>query len=771
MAKPIVVGVRHHSPACARLVTRVIRRERPRFVLIEGPCDMNDRLDELHLEHVLPVALFSYRQDLESGASRGMWTPFCDYSPEWLALREGRAVGAGVFFNDLPAWHEAFHGEENRYSDRHVRASDRMSELATRLGFEDTDALWDHLFEQPEREGDLEGRLDRYFAELRSDEPAGERDGPREELMNRWVAWAMREAAGAPVVVVCGGYHKPAIERGWTQFDGTKPTLADPPGARIGSYLVPFSFKRLDSFAGYASGMPSPAFHQAVWEIGPERAAESMLFHTIKHLREKKQRVSPADAIAAKTLAEGLRLLRGHRVLTRIDVLDGMAGALVKDALEAPLPWTRRGVLLPGTDPMLVEMVAAFSGEKIGKLGKGTPQPPLAIDAFAELERVGIELGRVEAKVKVDLDSPKGIDKSRVLHRLRILKIPGFQRTKGPSLSRAQTVLAEEWTVVRKLETDTALVEAALYGASLESATAARLEEASREAADLPALADALVEAVLAGIGGLTDRWLGSIAGLVAREASLGALGSALARLLSLWRGEAVLGAKDLGALGDVIVACFDRGLWLLEGIRGENAAYDQALVNAIIALRDVLRWGREKLGAAIDVTRAHAVCERAAWDPTAPPSIRGASLGFLWSTEGAVDSTRAVQALRATSRPETIGDFLSGLFAVAREQTVRSPELVGAVDAAVGNFGRSEFFVALPALRQAFAFFPPRERLAIAQSLVELGAGEGAAKVDARALLDRVEVGAVAAAFELEQRVDAVLSRFGLLPKSEGDS
>ena len=179
--------------------------------------------------------------------------------------------------------------------------------------------------------------------------------------MNRWIAWAMKEAAGKPVVVVCGGYHKPALERGWSAMDGTKPTLAEPIDSRIGSYLVPFSFKRLDSFAGYASGMPSPAFHQAVWEKGPEEAADTMLFRTVKHLREKKQRVSPADAIAAKTLAEGLRMLRGHRVLTRIDVLDGLAGALVKDALDAPLPWTRRGVLLPGTDPMLVEMVAAFS--------------------------------------------------------------------------------------------------------------------------------------------------------------------------------------------------------------------------------------------------------------------------------------------------------------------------------------------------------------------------------------------------------------------------
>src|SRR5689334_23295603 len=55
-----VVGVRHHSPACARLVEKTIVRLRPRFVLIEGPSDMNDRLDEFFLAHELPVALFTY---------------------------------------------------------------------------------------------------------------------------------------------------------------------------------------------------------------------------------------------------------------------------------------------------------------------------------------------------------------------------------------------------------------------------------------------------------------------------------------------------------------------------------------------------------------------------------------------------------------------------------------------------------------------------------------------------------------------------------------
>src|SRR5690348_1965404 len=113
------LGVRHHSPACARLVQETITRLRPAHVLVEGPADMNDRLDELLLDHVLPVAVFSSYRDPER--THGSWAPFCAYSPEYVALTAGRAVGAAVRFIDLPAWHPAFAQRQNRYADAEHR--------------------------------------------------------------------------------------------------------------------------------------------------------------------------------------------------------------------------------------------------------------------------------------------------------------------------------------------------------------------------------------------------------------------------------------------------------------------------------------------------------------------------------------------------------------------------------------------------------------------------------------------------------------------------
>jgi hypothetical protein len=762
-AKVHIVGVRHHSPACARLVRDKILRERPSYVLVEGPSDMNARMEELLLPHQLPIALFSYKQSAE-GASRWTWTPFCEFSPELVALEAARKVSAQALFMDLPAWDDVFAGLEDRFG--RVRPSDRLHEVIDSLGFEDTDALWDHLFEQPRSMERLEDELSRYFQMLRGDEPAGDRDTPREETMARAIAAAVSACGDHEnVVVVCGGFHKPALERMWPTAKAEFPVVPGvPEGTRVGSYFVPYTLRRLDSFAGYASGMPSPGYYQAVWEKGASAAAEHMLFFAIRHLRKKAQRVSPADAIAASTLAHGLRAMRGHDVLTRIDVLDGLAGALVKEALDAPLPWTRRGTLARHTDALLVELVSAFSGQKQGVLAPGTPAPPIVTDAFAELARVGITPSRTVEKRVVAVTEPKGRAESHVLHRLEVLQIPGFQRLRAPVLSRGKTDLTELWSIERTLETDPGLVTAAVYGGSLLQAARAKLEEQCGEEADSAMLAEALESAAACGISELSTRWLARIGNRVREEPSFGSLGAATRRLLSLFRGDWLLELRGSVDLALVLASCLDRGLWLLEGMRGATAPADDGHIAAVRALRDLLRHG--PLAVTAERPRALSVCERRVADAEAPPAIRGAALGCVWSLRAVdqsdpVEEASAVLALRAAWRAATIGDYLAGLFALAREEVRASEPLLHAIDDALSQMMPEDFMIALPALRQAFAFFPPRERLSIAEGVLARG---GAVNVDPSSMLrTRFNVEVVREGVRIDTAARDQAARFGL--------
>ena len=93
--------VRHHSPTCARAVRDLIQTLQPAAVLIEGPVDFNDRIDELVLDHRLPIAIYSFVR-LPDGSRCGAWYPFCVYSPEWQAIMSAQGVGAAVRFIDIP---------------------------------------------------------------------------------------------------------------------------------------------------------------------------------------------------------------------------------------------------------------------------------------------------------------------------------------------------------------------------------------------------------------------------------------------------------------------------------------------------------------------------------------------------------------------------------------------------------------------------------------------------------------------------------------------
>src|SRR5215216_6056698 len=113
----LICPVRHHSPAAALQVERLIRERRPRAVLVEGPADASDLIPLLlDAQTEPPVALYAYHADRQQTEPRGndsiagavaraaeggrgrervraVYYPFCHYSPEYVALKVGQEVG------------------------------------------------------------------------------------------------------------------------------------------------------------------------------------------------------------------------------------------------------------------------------------------------------------------------------------------------------------------------------------------------------------------------------------------------------------------------------------------------------------------------------------------------------------------------------------------------------------------------------------------------------------------------------------------------------
>ena len=689
-----VVGVRHHSPACSRLVLWEMEHFRPDVVLIEGPCDFNSRMDELALEHQPPIAIFSFFQ--KPVGFHSSWTPFCVYSPEWQALRQAQEQQIPCYFIDLPAWAEALEEVENRFADARELQLDYSKHLADKLGLEGLDSVWDHLFEQEQSSSVLTQSLDQHFKNLRQFEPTTNSDQQREEHMSSYIAWAMRKFNR--VLVVCGGFHKPVLEKDWSSLPPEIPKLPEPPD-KSGSYLVPYSFKRLDSFTGYSAGMPSPYYYQSVWEHGPEKAGELILEVCVERLRKlKNQHISSADLIACRNLSQSLAKIRGHEIALRSDILDGLAAGLVKEALEHPLPWTRRGSIRGGTHALVVEIVKAFSGEGEGQLAPDTPLPPLVFEIRESLLQFGIQPTWEPKILKLPQDSPK----SHFLHRLNLLGLPGFKIAKRETQS-------ESWSIQKVREFDSGVLEASIWGASLEQACLTRLQSLIQNSqGELDRIAQYYLQALEAGFQELNQKLLKVMLEQVLGESELARLGAALRIILDLWRRR----ERDFEA--QLLDAMSSRALWLLEGLKAPKAAADKGQLVCMTALRDchLLR----------PIRAAKALMRRACQDPECPPALRGAALGFLFCQEVEdMDTQGSLKILNRNRSVDCFGDFMVGLLALARDRIIENSELLQSVDTIILSFTLDDFLQALPALRLAFSYLPPWERAQLAQRILSL--------------------------------------------------
>ena len=739
-----VVGVRHHSPACARLVAATLDRLRPQRVLIEGPADMNDRVRELGLDHRPPVALFSFHfSDERRHAS---WSPFCAHSPEWVALRWALARDVPVRFIDLPAW--AVGADlENRYADPEV-GRELLPELERRLGEQGYDAVWDAGFELSDA-SDLAERLDAYWEVLRASTPALPSDLEREAFMGEHVAWAAGEDGAT--VVVCGGFHAPVLRQAAA---GPRPeALPLPPpapaGARSETWLVPYTEQRLDSFSGYASGMPSPAWYRWCWEDGEAEAPRRALRTVASRLRARGQPVSVADTLAAWTQAQALARLRGRRTVARVDLLDAVVSTWVKDALDAPVPWSTRQSLPPGTHPVLVELVAALSGDARGQLGEGTPAPPLLEHVREVLDALDLTPRPSARTVELVPGEPASRDAVFALERLLILGVAGFQRQGRPDASPLRVRIRSDHAF------DSSVLEAASYGPTLEAAAVARLEEEVGEADGFLPLVRLLATSLRAGLPGLSARARAGLTSATSGEKDLGDLGLGLSALVGLLRHG---GDGDRQALLHLVSAAVERALWLLEGMQGEGPLRTDH-VRAVGALRDAVLQVGDELEVPGD--RVEGVLSRLALGGVAPAALRGAALGALVSLARVPTAEAAQVALGSMegASPEVLGDYLAGLLTVGREVLTTQDELLAGLDAALTGLDADGFKGALPSLRVAFAALPPRERAAVGERIAERHGRPG------RRLTGRLQhpPALVARARRLEAQVDALLRDYAV--------
>lgn len=388
---------------------------------------------------------------------------------------------------------------------------------------------------------------------------------------------------------------------------------------------------------------------------------------------------------------------------------------------------------------MIEVCIRTLRGERRGELHPDAPAPGLVHHVGMLLEEFELTTGTLS----LDLTDERERSRSRVLHQLRLLGIPGFERSAGPSgVSEVRSI--DEWVITDHGGRVPALVEAAAYGHTLVDAAGAALVSALRSAGkDIAAVARILFDAVLSGLDDVSDTSASAAIQSLDNAVDLADTGLLLRTALDLWRHDSLFGSRGSALLGEVVAAASPKVLTLARRVRATGGA-DLRRIAAVAAIADAMQYAghllRDDPSTELDLL---------ARDSGAAVDMRGSALGASWTRTTPEDAAAAVRSIPS----DRLGDWLSGLFGVARERFLDAGSgdaVLTAVDAVVGRMTEHDFLTALPALRQSFEFFPPREREVIARRVAPAPAGPS---ITASGLSGEL----------LDERVDRALANIGL--------
>ncbi|WP_245170578.1 DUF5682 family protein [Streptomyces bottropensis] len=721
---PLLLGVRHHGPGSARAVRAALDAARPRVVLIEGPPEA-DALVPLAADEDMrpPVALLAHAVD-EPGRS-SFW-PFAEFSPEWVAVRWALAHGVPARFIDLPAAHTLAWAREDAVAepdeptaqgDEALRG-DPLAALAEAAGYDDAERWWEDVVEHRGTGADVFAPfavLEEAMGALREVYGSGgrDRDPAREAYMRLQLRAAQKEFGDDAVAVVCGAWHVPALrERRTVAAD--RASLKGLPKVKADMTWVPWTNRRLARAGGYGAGIDSPGWYGHLFAV-PDRPVERWLTKVAGLLREEDRIVSSAHVIEAVRLAETLAAMRGRPLPGLTETTDAVQ-AVMCDGSDVPLSLVR--------DRLVV-------GDALGEVPDAAPAVPLQRDLTRLQRRLRLKPEALERELELDLRKENDAERSRLLHRLRLLGVEWGE----PATSRGSTgTFRETWRLRWEPELSVRVAEAGVWGTTVLSAATAKAE------------ADAVMAGSLADITGLAERCLLAelpdalpvvmrvLADRAALDADVGHLAQALPALVrSLRYGD--VRATDTGALAEVAAGLAER---VFVGLPPACAALDAEAAQEMRRHVDAVHGAVGLLGDAAPEdhaapdggsgggirTRWHSVLHVLSGRDTVPGVIRGRAVRLLLD-DGELAQDEAARLMGLVLSPGTapadaaawIEGFVGG-GSGGGMLLVHDERLLGLVDAWLTGVPADAFTDVLPLLRRTFSAYEPGVRRTLGEQV-----------------------------------------------------
>ena len=708
-------GIRHHGPGCARSLRQALLALQPDCLLVEGPPEADALVGFAGRQELAPpAALLLYAA---AAPQRAVFYPFAAYSPEWQALCHANAHGVPLRFCDLPQSHRLAEQTSDETPEPDEVREDPLRWLAQAAGYGDTETWWDHLVEQRRDSLDLFDAVAEMMGAVRA--AANETMTLREQRREAWMRNTIRAAEKEGfqrIAVVCGAWHVPALAS-MPSAKSDAELLKGLPKEKVVATWIPWSYGRLTFASGYGAGVVSPGWYHHVWEHG-DQAGLYWLTDVAALLRRHDLDASSAQVIDAQRLTETLAALRGRPRPGLDELLEAVRAVFCQDS-EVTLQLIRRELLV---------------NDRLGEVPADVPTVPLVQDVQAQQKRLRMPVRADTVPLELDLRQPAHLEKSILLHRLAMVGVGWGRRqvVRGKSGS-----FHEQWQLAWEPEFAIELIEASVWGATLEGAANGRAIERGSIAATLPELTGLMENVLLADLQAAVPPVMRRIRDLGAATPYPGFLLEAVGPLVDAIRYGDVRGT-DTSALGQVAGGLIARACIALPF--GARALADDA---AAVLLRQIASGDhairryqdQEQLASWYDTL------DRVARSEQSHPLIAGRCARILAEQQHWPGAEAARQLSLRSSRavpPLVTAQWLEGFLDGGGTLLAHSDELWALVNDWLMAQPADGFIELLPLLRRTFGTFTGPERRQLAERAVSGGPRDRSVAVAGNADVDR---------------------------------
>ena len=687
-----IFGIRHHGPGCARSLAQALAQLQPDLILIEGPPEADDLLPLAAREDMRPpVALLIY---VPAMPQRAVYYPFAEFSPEWQAIGYGQAHGVPTRFIDLPQAHtlaedSTIEGDIEGPPLPVVRRSDALGELALAAGFADSETWWDHLVEQRHDSLELFAAIEEMMTVARAElaEPLDRHEAQREAHMRQMIRLGIKQGH-QNIAVVCGAWHVPAL-REMPTAKHDKDLLADLPKAKVAATWTPWSYGRLSFASGYGAGVQAPGWYHHLWHT-PHKASVYWLTDAVRLLRKHGLDASSAHVIEALRLADTLASLRERSRAGLGALLEALQSVLFGES-DAPLRLIERELLV---------------NDRLGAVPADTPTLPLVQDVRQLQKRYRLAPRADQVELDLDLRQPLQLEKSTFLHRLALL---GIRWGKTRSVRGKSGSFHELWLLAWEPEFELKLIEANVWGATLELACDGKLCHDARQMQHLPDLTQLVENMLLADVRRAVPVLMARMQELAATTHDAGVLLAALAPLANVLRYGNVRGT-DTASVGDVMDGLVQRACIALPvAARGINEEAAQVLLAQVIQADQAIAL----LQQAEHKAAWHQALEQCV-KVQAHPLIAGRAVRILFEQDyWNVEQSAQALSLACTNpvNPISTAEWLEGFLRGSGLLLVVNDALWQVLNGWVASLSDEAFTELLPLLRRTFSTFEAPER------------------------------------------------------------